>query len=264
LKDSLGELTWKETESLIEKGAVVLIPTAAFEQHGYHLPLDTDATLASSVAKEVCKLSQEESVPTVMTPPIWTGFSPHHMKFPGSVTLSLNTFNAIIKEVCESLWTHGFRKILLLNGHGGNSSLLKSLVADLRFTSNIRAVTASYWDFAIPHIKEWRLSAPGGIDHACEMETALMLYLDKNRVREQLIKEQNWFPKSKYLAGDLTIGGIVSTSFDLAEITAEGVAGDPSLATAKRGEELFKVITRDVTEFVKEYYLWDWDNPKTI
>lgn len=127
--------------------------------------------MASFVVEASCKLAQERGVPIAAMPVIWSGFSPHHMNFAGSVTLTLNTFNAVVKEVCESLWHHGFRKILLLNGHGGNAPLLKSLIADLRFSSQVRVVTASYWDYVIPYVKEWRHSLPGGIFHACEMET---------------------------------------------------------------------------------------------
>jgi creatinine amidohydrolase len=260
----LSALTWPETKELVQKNAVVIIPTSAFEQHGYHLTLDTDMKLVNSVSEQACRLAQQSGVPVVMTPAIWTGFSPHHMRFAGSITLSLQTFHLVVKEVCESLWSHGFRKLLLLNGHGGNSALLRSVVQELRFSNQIRAVTASYWDFAIPEIKEWRLSGPGGIDHACEMETALMLYLDEDQVRKQYIKEANWFPKSKYLTGDLAIAGMVSTAFDLAEITDEGVAGDPSLATKERGEQLFALITQKVSGFLEEFHTWSWEHPKNI
>lgn len=260
----LSEFTWLEAKQLVNNNGVIVVPTAAFEQHGHHLPLDTDTRLVSFVAEESCKLAKERGIPVAVLPTVWTGFSPHHMNFAGSITLSMNTFNTVIKEICESLWHHGFRKILLLNGHGGNGPLLKSLVADLHFSSGVRVAAASYWDYVIPFIKEWRETPPGGIFHACEMETSLVLHLSEELVKQEQVKKAPWFPKSKYLTGDLTVGGTVSTSFDFAEITEEGVAGDAKSATKEKGEELFNVITNSVAEFIEEFYHWDWNNPQNI
>lgn len=92
----------------------------------------------------------------------------------------------------------------------------------------------------------------------------LMLHLSNELVKRDEIKNAPWLPKSKYLTGDLAVGGAVSTSFDFAEITDEGVAGDPTLATKEKGELLFNVITNSVAEFIEEFYKWDWDSPKDI
>jgi creatinine amidohydrolase len=259
----LGELTWQEAEERIAAGAVAVVPVGAFEQHGKHMPLDTDWRLVSHVA-EAAAMKASAKVPVVLLPTIWTGFSPHHMQFKGTVSLSLSTFQTVIQEVCRSLWTHGFRKILLLNGHGGNMAPLRSIAAEMRFADQVRVAVASYWDFAVPDIQSWRKSAPGGIDHACEMETALMMHVDGRLVKREHIKNALWFPKSGYLSGDLTIGGQVTISFDLAEISDEGVAGDPSTATPERGEQLFNIIVDRVAAFIEHFFGWDWSRPDQI
>ena len=255
----LGDLKWKEAEQLSKDGGVVVVPVSALEQHGHHLPLDTDQRLVTSVTERSCQKAKSEKVPVVMTPAIWTGFSPHHMSFSGTITLEMDSFQAIIKDVCVSLWKHGFRKILLLNGHGGNAAILKAVVQHLRFDSKVRAVTASYWDFAIPFMKEWRKSDIGGINHACEMETALMLHLAEHLVNKDRCEKANWRPNSDYLTGDLTVGGVVSTAFDFKEVSEVGVVGDPSVATKEKGRVLFNEITERIARFLKEFYEWNWE-----
>lgn len=259
---NLAELKWKEAKELSDNGGIVIVPVSAFEQHGHHLPLDTDQRLVTFVSEKACQKAQDKKVPVVMTPAIWTGYSPHHMQFAGTVTLGMETFQSVIRDVCESLWQHGFQKILLLNGHGGNANLLKSSVQNLRFQSKVRAVTASYWDFAISYIQQWRKSDVGGINHACEMETSLMLYLSEHLVDAAQCQKAIRESSSPYLGKDLTIGGTVSASFDLKEVSDYGVVGDPSVATKEAGADLFDYVTNKIADFLEEFYQWDWERMK--
>ncbi|WP_203333685.1 creatininase family protein [Planococcus beigongshangi] len=260
----LGEKRWEDAKELVESNAIVIVPTAAFEQHGNHLPLDTDMRLVTFIAEEVCKRCESLNSPVVITPTIWTGFSPHHMQFEGSITLKMDTFNAVIRDTCESLWHHGFRKIILLNGHGGNANLLKSVVADMTFSLSIRTVTASYWDFALEYINKWRKSNFGGINHGCEMETALMLYLSEKLVHKNLIKDNIWSPASKNISNDIANSGTVLTAFDFSEISEEGVIGEPSKASKERGQELFDYICNEIVNFIEDFEQWDWKEPLKI
>ncbi|MET3507357.1 creatininase family protein [Halalkalibacter oceani] len=256
----LGEKRWKDAKELVEKNAIVIVPTAAFEQHGHHLPLDTDTRLVSFIAEEVCKRCEDFDFPVVTTPTVWTGFSPHHMRFEGSITLKMDTFNMLIQDICESLWHHGFRNIILLNGHGGNANLLKSMVANMTFSHNIRTVTASYWDFVREYIDDWRKSNLGGVNHGCEMETALMLYLSEKLVHKEYIKDDVWRPTTKYISNDLTYSGKVFTAFDFSEISDDGTIGAPSMASKERGEELFDLICKEIVNFIEDFRKWDWEN----
>lgn len=255
----LSAKKWKEAEKFADEGGIVVVPVAAFEQHGHHLPLDTDQRLVTYVAEKSCEKAQDKNIPVLVTPTIWTGFSPHHMNFAGTITLKMKTFLSLIEDVCNSLWSHGIRKILLLNGHGGNASLLRSSVQNLRFQYEIRAVTASYWDFAIPYIQSWRTSKIGGINHGCEMETSLMLHLSEHLVDKDKCSNEVRMAFSEYLGVDLTKGGTVTASFDLKELSNSGVVGDPSVATKESGEKLFEHITDKIAEFLEEFYTWDWN-----
>jgi len=258
MSQCFGSKTWPEAKELVEKNAIAIVPVGAFEQHGRHLPLDTDVRLAEAVAKHAAERAEKNGIPVTVTPVVWAAFSPHHMGFPGTITLSMDGFITVLRDICRCLAKHGFKKIFLLNGHGGNANIIRSVIQSLFLEEGIRVVAASYWDFAVGFIKEWRTSQPGGIDHACEMETALMLHLFPDLVKKEEIKDTRWFPQTKYLTGDLTIGGVVATAFSLTEITPTGVAGSPEAATAAKGQELFEEIVEQFSKFLAEFNTWDW------
>jgi creatinine amidohydrolase len=260
----LAERTWPEVREAIDRGAVVVVPVGALEQHGPHLPLETDARLCATVGERAAELAVERGTPTLVTPVIWTGFSPHHMDFAGSVTLSVPTFVGLVGDVARSLWAHGFRKILLLNGHGGNAHLLRSAVQQMRFEHGVRAATASYWDFVLPAIAGWRQSGPGGIDHACEMETALMLAVAGESVKHDRVHDATWHPRSEFLSGDLAVGAPVTVAWSFAELADDGVLGDPTPATEERGRELLGTVCDRVATFLGELHGWNWEQPREI
>jgi len=260
----LTDLTWPEVAEAAQQGAVVVVPVGATEQHGRHLPLEVDWRLAGAIAEEAARIAHEEGVPALVTPPIWTGYSPHHMDFAGSITLDPAVFMGLVGHVARSLWHHGFRKILLLNGHGGNIHLLRAAVMQLRFEHGVRAAVANYWDLAADEIARWRQSAPGGINHACEMETSLMLSVRSDLVRRDAAEPAAFRPRSPYLSGDLVKGAPVTAAFSFAELTAPGHLGDADLASAERGAELRALTARRVADFLKEFHRWDWDRVSEI
>jgi creatinine amidohydrolase len=258
----LSERSWREARQAIDDGAVVVVPVGATEQHAEHLPLETDSLLCATVARRAAELAAD--VPALVTPALWTGFSPHHMDFAGSVTLSLSTFLGVVTDVARSLWSHGARKILLLNGHGGNAHILRSAVQALRFEHGVRVATASYWDFALPAIADWRQSGPGGIDHACELETALMLAVRPELVNMDRARDATWFPQSEFLSGDLAIGAPVTVAWSFAELSDDGALGDATVSSRERGEALLGTICERVAAFLREFATWDWDQPRAI
>lgn len=253
-----SELSWPQLKAAAELGSIVIVPVGATEQHGHHLPIEVDWRLCATIAEASCHAAAARGVRALVTPPIWTGFSPHHMEFSGSITLSTSTFLGLVGDVARSLWHHGFRRILLLNGHGGNANLLRSLVQQLRFEDSIRVAAASYWDFAVPFIQNWRRSGPGGINHACEMETALMLAVRPELVNMSLAHDATWPPTSSYLSADLAMGAPVTIARSFAEITSDGVVGAAALATVEGGEELRAAIVERVAAFLVEFATWDW------
>jgi creatinine amidohydrolase len=260
----LAEKTWPDIEEAMRSGAVVVIPTGSVEQHGPHLPVQTDFYLAAEVAERSARRASEAGTGVLVAPPVWTGYSPHHMDYPGTVTLNAVTFMDVVTQVAASIWRHGFRKILFLNGHGGNANLINSAVQRLRFEEGVRVAAASYWAFVTDDIAEWRQSGPGGIDHACEMETSLMLAVRPDLVRPEEARDAAWFPHSNFLTGDIAIGAPVNVAWSFAELSSNGVLGDAGKGTAERGEVLLGLIVDRVVAFLEEFGGWDWDDPLSI
>jgi creatinine amidohydrolase len=258
----LAEYTWPEVEALLKLDPVVVVPVGAFEQHGLHLPLMVDANLAGSVAERAAGEAQVAGANVVVTPTIWTGYSPHHRDFPGTITLDDKTFSLVVSQVARSLAGHGFRRIVLLNGHGGNANLLRNVVQSLYYEDGISVAAANYWDFALQELAAWRRSRPGGIMHACEMETSLMLASRPDLV--QMDKAQDHFlDRSNYLAADLLSGGPLSMAASFAELSPTGVIGAPSLADPERGAELLDAMVAAVARFFVDHAAWPLTKPES-
>ena len=253
-KVRLGDFTWQEVETLLATDPVVVIPVGAFEQHGHHLPLRVDAHLVGHVCEAAVARAAERH-PAVITPTVWTGFSPHHLDFPGTISLDEHVFSAVVGQVAQSLAGHGFRRIAILNGHGGNANLLKNLIQTLRYDHGITAATANYWDFALDELAAWRKSESGGIMHACEMETSLMLATEPDLVRmDKAVDVQ--LHRSSYLGADLLAGGPVSVAASFRELSSSGVIGAPTLATADRGQALLDAMVTAVAQFIEDFATW--------
>jgi creatinine amidohydrolase len=255
LKVQLSEYSWPEVKELRERDPVVIVPVGAFEQHGHHLPLMVDWFLSSQVASRAAEEASRAGTPTVVTPPVWTGYSPHHMDFPGTITLDAATFNALLSNIARSLAAHGFRRLLFLNGHGGNANLIRSTVQTLRFEHDVDIAAASYWDFALPEITAWRKSDIGGINHACEMETSLMLALREDLTHVELAQDL-YLDRSSYLPTDLTVGGPVTRAATFRELSEHGAIGAPTLADKERGEALLEQLSAAVAAFVQKFAQW--------
>lgn len=242
----------------------MIVPTGATEQHGHHLPLETDTLLVSAVADCSAAKARASGTSVYVTPPIPVGYSPHHLDFAGTLTISSDVFGGLVKGVVRSLWRHGCPKIFVLNGHGGNANLLKAALQDLRFEDGIRAAGASYWDFVLDFIQNWRTSGPGGINHACEMETSLMLAVAPELVVLEHAEDTSWAPESCFLSEDLTRGAPVNVNWSHAELHPSGSLGAPLRASAERGAELLDEITSRIGRFLAEFHGWDWDNPREL
>src|SRR5918996_435005 len=135
-----------ELQGLAAREAIVVLPVAAMEQHGPHLPVMVDTLLCGEIARRAA-LRASGRHPVVVAPTVWSGLSEHHMPFGGTFTLDFATFRSLIECLCRSLLRHGFRRVLLLNGHGGNVAALRVVVDELRGLE-MRLATATYWQGA--------------------------------------------------------------------------------------------------------------------
>jgi creatinine amidohydrolase len=237
---------------------VVVLPLGAVEQHGPHLSVSTDTDIVTAIAKET-----EARLPDYMLlcPTLPFGSSHHHLSFGGTISISVTTYAQVVAELVESLMKSGFRRILLLNGHGGNIIPVKqSLVVlsnkyDVSIQPNIALVT--YWELAGEAFSGLPPMESPALSHACEYETSLMLHLFPQKVFEERIARANKPQSNEYIPweDDKPYRGVTmckQTSF----ISDNGSSGEPQLATAEKGKHLFGLSVNALTEFIKSFKTW--------
>jgi creatinine amidohydrolase len=228
---SLAALTSAELEAGTDR--LVVVPVGAIEQHGPHLPLDTDTLLATSVAEGIVARTPG----TLLGPTLELGCSSHHSAFPGTVSLRTETFVGIVVDVCRSLTRAGLT-IVLLNAHGGNQAQLDVALTELA-GEGVRAYAFTYWKLLEDVVVDELGDAAGdACGHACALETSLMQHLHPEHVRESAIPAggtpPTW-PDPHMFSRDAVR---VVRPFD--EIRPDGVIGRPSLATPELGRRLFE------------------------
>lgn len=223
----LAELTWKEVDAL-SRDTIVLIPTGSLEQHGAHLPLLTDTLLATATSSAV---EQRTSDLVLLTPCVWLGASGHHLNFAGTCSASMEGYIAALTAIVESLTRHGFHRFLIINGHGGNNEPNGVAFRALKEkNNNLTLGHVGYYQFGEDAIRNAMDGLAKGIQHACEAETSLMMYLHPDKVRSDKLRDDGLIsePPTKSLV----------KMWD--ELSEEGVLGFATLATAEKGKKIFE------------------------
>ncbi len=253
-----GELTWPEVRDA-SKDRVVVVPVGTLEDHGPHLPLNTDSVIVEAVCRKAVEAAPEKAV---LLPVQTHGYSPHHMDFPGTITIRGTVFLEYMLDIVRSLAHHGFKRILLVNGHGSNSTWLEN-AARLAIVEmpGILCGTINWW--AIPEVVKsvtsMRDSERGGTSHACELETSLMLAIRPDLVKmDEAVKELSrgsgkYFPAWDfyYPSGPVRIMKYWST------MSETGVMGDPTVATVEKGEAWLAAAAEGLKGIIKEFCSMD-------
>ena len=225
------ELRRTEFEQAVKADAVVIIPVASTEQHGDHLPVNTDANQCFSIAQRAAQAIDE--FPVLVLPVVWTGYSSIFMAYPGTITLKFHTFVELLSDIAVSVYAHGFKKILLLNGHGANRHIISAMPLKLATEEHIPSVIGySLWTppYVVEEAKTISESGIGKVGHACELETSMQLYLQPE---------------------------LVDTA---AAVWARGVRGDPSTGTREKGERLVNATVDTVVKLLRDYHSGKLDN----
>lgn len=236
-----------------ETGSIAVLPVASVEQHGHHLPVGTDTILVDAVARLAGE--RADGLPLLTLPPVWTGFSPHHVSFGGTTSIGFDTLQRCLTEVAESAITAGFDAVLLLNGHGGNVSVVNgtaSTVGAAHPEAELLALT--YFQLAAPFIDEIRESDPGGMGHAGEFETSLMLHLRPDLVHEERAHVTYRDEPYDDAGREMFVGGPLSVYRPFDEYTDEGQLGDPTLATAAKGREIYRRLGDAIERVVRQIH----------
>lgn len=252
----LAEMTWEEIREAGQAGAIVILPVGATEQHGPHLAIKTDTALVFEIAVRAATLASQKT-PVVVAPALPYGYSGYHAGFPGSPSIAQQTYIHVIEELGQSLLGTDFKRLLILNGHGGNTAALAVAAEDLYHRTHAAIAVANYWTLAAQEIGSIRASAPGGICHACELETSCMLALDRSAVRpEKIAKAIPKWDGEKVLC-DLVAKSELCPAFRAAEVSSSGVMGDPTLASAEKGQKFLNAIVERVTNLIIDLARWD-------
>jgi creatinine amidohydrolase len=257
----LAEMTWQQVAGL-DRSTLVLATFGAMEQHGQHLPLETDALIGSELAR---RLDRHCGGRLLVLPTQWLGLSTHHMSFPGTISASVETYLSLASEVIGSIAAAGFKKVLVLNSHGGNVSALDVVLTKCRIKyPETRVVLVTYWNAAATELQALRESAEGGMGHACELETSLLLAAKPQVVRKDKLQADGRWSTSKFLGKDMLSGGSASVSRIFAEISKHGGVGDPRTASAEKGEKFFAAIVGRLAELVSEIESGKIDDFKAV
>lgn len=245
----LAEMTWPEVEAARQRAPLALLPVGACEQHGPHMALETD----TARAEEFCVLLARRLAPrAVVAPCVPVGVSEHHMAFPGTLTLSAVTLQQVLYELGESLYRHGWRRLFILNGHGGNEPAVGVAAGRLQAAFPDLRVAYSGITPVVPDVaRELAVSKVNG--HACEIETSQTLYL-----RPHLVHPDRYEPGALLPTADLPYAGQNGPGrvrfpqpFHLA--TANGALGDPRASSVEVGRQLVETALDRLSEFLEPF-----------
>lgn len=229
--------TWDHIAQLDPDKSLFIIPTGAIEQHGPHLPLDTDIFNSFEISKAIARESNLESV--LVMPPIWWGTSPHHKGFPGTLSIRLETFYRLLHDLIESVAIHGFYRFLIINGHGGNAGIITAATSQISEDLGISIPAYSYWQSISQLLRDIGESQTGGMGHACEMETSLAMYLRPDLVKPDQIQTDLPTNLTSWSCIDFRQPGFLGIPLDFQRDSNQGVMGDPSMASSEKGQKIF-------------------------
>ncbi len=246
------ECTWDEIREYTKENRVALIPVGTLEDHGYHLPINTDVIIPKTILEKVTEAMPEK---TILLPEVVHGYSPHHMDFPGSTYLRYDQFVEHLLSITSALAHHGFTKMYILNGHGSNESLCTIAQQETnRRNKDVVCMNSFYLTSpeSLKLIQQIRKSDyPGGMGHACELETSLMLAIRPDLVKmDKAVKEID-YPKD--IGADFYMDwadGSLKYMPWWSEISWSGVQGDPTVASAETGKILLEQAVNEAMKRV--------------
>jgi creatinine amidohydrolase len=250
---SYSELTWQDMKQAVDEQRIVILPVGSTEQHGPHLPLCTDDLMAQRWAIDAAEAARERSgVKTLVMPGIHYGNAQHHMAFPGTITLSFETLKNITFEVGDSVLVHGFRKLVILNVHGGNRYAVRAAAVDLamkyaRRTKPVYIRVAEDCDSDLNPLvldtevlkKYTEEAAQRTMVHSGSLETAKILYLLPERVFMERAEEI-----------DIPFKNAPQEIFPYDVLTSYGARGKPREATAEAGKAMWEALVRHFADYL--------------
>jgi creatinine amidohydrolase len=250
----LEEMSWVEIENAINNGkTTVIVVSGSIEQHGPHLPTGTDTFLGYEVAQRAARQLGYVLVAPVIRPCL----SEHHMGFPGSLTLSWETYNEVLYDYCESLCNYGFTDIVLASSHGGNNAVMTAITPDIarklydKVTIHLVDYLALCFEDEITYLKELGIPRGKAGVHAGYGETSAMLIAKPNLVKMEFA-EKGLDDEAFYDPQTIPRSQIDSFIHGIEHFSKNGILGDPRGANAAAGEKLLNMTAGIFAEAISK------------
>ena len=243
------ELTAEDLRAKAAANAIVILPVASMEQHGPHLPVGVDTFLCEAVCRGGAERAVQD-VPVVVAPTLWCGMAEHHMAFGGTFTFDIPTYQAVLSAFLNSIKRHGFKRVFIVNGHGGNIAALNAFLPDFTRETGLTLYATTYFELSKDDLAQF-LEDQKSVHHACEVETSMMMVVapDDREARPPAgsLRLLNGDPRKAFPA----------SRFDsFKELTPSGVVGDARRANAQKGEKLLGVCADGLAATLKNDEMW--------
>ncbi len=250
-------LTSEQLKPYIEKRALLIMGIGTIEEHGRHLPTGTDWFITQRFMDDLCAYLKENSrIPFLALPAIWTGYSAVEMqRWPGTIRMRTRTVMNMMQEIIGSLCEMGFNKILILNGHGHHTELLRVVAREVADLYNVYPAVSNFLYLGAKEYNAVRKGEAGGSIHGGEDETSVMLHYGYPVDVEQYTAEDHVTYHTDFVAGDNFIGSTrVFWSTWNYHPSKTGLLGDPTPSSAETGRVLIEACVRHLAAFIEEYY----------
>ncbi len=244
---------WRhEFEEAVKHDPVVIVPTGSVEQHGPHSPMDVDVVGPLHIAIKTA--NQINDFPVIVTPPVWSGFAHYNLGFAGTISLGMDTYRNLVLDICRSIYANGFRRIVLLNGHGGNHAPNATIKHQLS-QENIFILTLSWWELVKDEMAKLSSSDGSDVGHGGEWETSVQLYLRSHLIaKDRMVPDRDltnpFSPKVQEFMGGW--GAFAERRRDTEK--GSGTMGNPLAASAEKGEAIVQAAAGKLSLLITEYH----------
>lgn len=248
----LPRLTYQEVKALDKEDALVVLPIGAVEQHGAHLPVATDMLIGeASITKTFEALSRGNNI--WLIPPLAYGKSNEHIDFPGTLTLTSSTLQAVLEDIGDSLARSGFQKLVLFNSHGGNLDLLQVMAREIHVKTGMAVFVTSSGTSNIKDVfteEELKWGIHGG-----DVETSMVMAMKPGWVHmDKAVCEFPPLKNTKYIG---LAGAKVRLAWKVNELSVGGTAGDATKATPEKGNVVYARSAEEMAEALEEMAAFD-------
>ncbi len=245
----LEELTWVELDAVKDQVELVVMPLGATEQHGPNTTLATDTVRARAMGKLIGEVFGNK---VLVGPTLPIGLSYHHMKFPGTLTFSLETYIQMARDICFSLHQHGFKKVLFITGHGGNKRSIHEFATEAKKEFGMEVYISSMGGSLVREVSK-KHGFGDFKGHACEVETSQTMFLAPDHVRPEALEPAKFTETTKYLDKEFVYDS--GMFWDYREVTENGALGDARKASLAFGEEMNAVVVEKISNFIEKIIL---------